>query len=194
MLAQIELSRDLAIGVTFGHQVHNAIFSPCQWDWQSRMNRCGWRTRSQNIDQEVQFLAASPNLPLVDRMDALAQQLKRFIAGEYAAGSCPESFDHRQLFHRIKHHDDVGRWMRCPHFSRDVKPSSGSVLQVSANDGNVDVVVGKARANVVGARCIANYRESVSAAAQGGGHQLTAHSASVSDKDVYRRPAFLSGL
>jgi hypothetical protein len=185
VLAQIELSGDVTIGQSFGHQLHNAIFSLCQRSWQSGISRLGEGALSHNFEQETQLLTASPNLPLVYNMNALAQQLKRFIPRKYAGSSGSKSFDDRRPVDRIEHYDDIGVWVRASDFSRQIEASRGSFFQLGPNHCNMHVALGEFGANFLRIRCIANDRQPVSAAAQSRGHQLAAHSARVRDKDIH---------
>jgi len=112
VLAQIELMGNIAIGETFGHQVDNALFPFRQHTRSSQTNRFGGRSRAQGFYHETQFLAASPHLPLVYCVNALAQQLRRLIPREYAGGSCAKCFDDHCRFARIKYHDGTELGMR----------------------------------------------------------------------------------
>src|ERR1700722_1114682 len=125
VLAQIELLGNVTIGETFGDQVDNAFFPLCQQARTFLTNRSSRQSRAQGIDHEVKFLAASPHLPLMYCMDALAEQLRRLISREYAAGSCPECFDDHRRLARIEYYDDAGLRVRSPYLSRNVETSHG---------------------------------------------------------------------
>src|ERR1700694_410520 len=125
VLTQIELMGNITIGETFGHQVDNAFFPLCQQARSFLTNHFSWQSRAQGIDHEVQFLAASPHLPPVYCVDALAQQLRRLIPGEYAAGSCPECLDDHRRLARIEYYDDAGLRVRSPYLSRHIETSQG---------------------------------------------------------------------
>src|ERR1700694_189691 len=125
VLAQMELVGNVTIGETFGHQVDNAFFPLCQQARYFLTYRFSLQSRTQGFDHEVQFLAASPHLPPVYRVDALAQQLRRLIPGEYAAGSCPECLDDHRRLARIEYYDDAGLRVRSPYLSRHIETSQG---------------------------------------------------------------------
>src|SRR3984893_17951113 len=71
VLAQMELVGNVTIGETFGYQVDNAFFPLVQQTRYSLTYRFSLQSRAQGIDHEVQFLAASPHLPPVYRVDAV---------------------------------------------------------------------------------------------------------------------------
>src|ERR1700682_276232 len=122
---QIELVGNVTIGQTLGHQVDNAFFPLCEQARYFLTNHFSWQRRAQGIDHEVQFFTAGPHLPPVYCVDALAQQLRRLIPGEYAAGSCPECFDDHRRLARIKYYDDTGLRVRSPYLSRYIETSQG---------------------------------------------------------------------
>ena len=105
VLTQIELMGNITIGETFGHQMDNAFFPFCQQARSSQTNWFRWRSWAQGFDHEMQFLAASPHLSPMYCVDALAQQLRRLIPGEYAGGSSPERIDNGRRLAGIQYHD-----------------------------------------------------------------------------------------
>jgi hypothetical protein len=144
---QIELVGDITIGETFGHQVDNAFFPLCQQARYFLTNQFRWESWAQRIDHEAQFLAAGPHLPPVDCVDALAQQLRRLIPGEYSAGSCPECFDDHRRLARIKYYDDAGLGVRSAYLSRHIETSQGFFFQTSTDHCNVGFVLLESFAN-----------------------------------------------
>jgi len=58
--------------------------------------------RSERIQQIAELLAVGPHLAVVDRVDALAEGLKRFVAEYHPMRAVSKGFRHQVTFPRIQ--------------------------------------------------------------------------------------------
>ena len=72
MFRQIELTRDVPVGQTLGHQLHQLFLSFGQQFCTIGVFDGPRPVSSHKLNDKAQLVASSPNLPPADCMDALA--------------------------------------------------------------------------------------------------------------------------
>lgn len=174
VFTQAQFLRNVAIGATFGNELHEAQFAVGEEGRAFGVDH--WRdpTVCHRLHEKMKLLAICPNLPLTDALHALRQHLKRVVPAQDAARTGTERLRDVRRFRRLQKEDDVCAFVQCVEFPGHPEAGSGSVFESAAHDERVGPLVMIRVQGFSGFDDRSDNRNGP-AAAKGRLHQMTSH-------------------
>src|SRR6202034_4550514 len=165
---------DFAIAESFCHAADYVQFARRQ----KRISvRAGKRHRNRlrhRLQQEVQLVAAGPDLSLMDAANRLCEQFKRLGAAEDPTRSGAEGLDDGRALRRIEQHNDPRGRGTGPDLPAQAETSAAVSALTSANQGHIRVIALNGGKNLNPAACGRGHGE-LAVAAKSLDQQLCIH-------------------